>query len=186
MPADGQRLDAPAGARRFNKHDLDAIMMHFADDCVFESPRGPDRWGRRLAGKDVVRRGLAARFPGHSGRSLWGRRYFACGTRGCRMDNQRHHRRRGARRCARLRPVDLRARRQDRPQGRLLGDPRHVTSGNREARLGMHSPGVYHRGRRELAAGVGMQHAGPLPFRQRRQSAGRSFAPWMGRRDGDP
>jgi hypothetical protein len=32
-------------------------MMHFADDCVFESARGPDRWGRRLAGKDVVRRG---------------------------------------------------------------------------------------------------------------------------------
>jgi len=27
----------------FNKHDLDAIMSHFAEDCVFESPRGPDR-----------------------------------------------------------------------------------------------------------------------------------------------
>ncbi len=48
----------------FNRHDLDAIMSHFAEDCVFESPRGPDRWGRRFAGKDEVRRGLAARFEG--------------------------------------------------------------------------------------------------------------------------
>jgi steroid delta-isomerase-like uncharacterized protein len=48
----------------FNRHDLDAIMAHFADDCVFESPRGPDPWGRRFVGKDEVRRGLAARFEG--------------------------------------------------------------------------------------------------------------------------
>jgi hypothetical protein len=26
----------------FNAHDLDAIMAHFADDCVLEMPRGPD------------------------------------------------------------------------------------------------------------------------------------------------
>ena len=24
----------------FNGHDLDAIMSHFAEDCVFDSPRG--------------------------------------------------------------------------------------------------------------------------------------------------
>ena len=45
----------------FNAHDLDAIMSHFEEDCVFEAPRGPDRWGRRFVGKDEVRRGLAAR-----------------------------------------------------------------------------------------------------------------------------
>ena len=48
----------------FNKHDLDAIMSHFTDDCVWESPRGPDRWGRRFTGKDEVRRGFEARFQG--------------------------------------------------------------------------------------------------------------------------
>jgi ketosteroid isomerase-like protein len=48
----------------FNRHDLDAIMSHFAEDCVFEAPRGPDRWGRRFVGKDEVRRGLGARFEG--------------------------------------------------------------------------------------------------------------------------
>jgi steroid delta-isomerase-like uncharacterized protein len=46
----------------FNRHDLDAIMSFFADDCVFETPRGPERWGRRFVGKEEVRRGLAARF----------------------------------------------------------------------------------------------------------------------------
>jgi len=48
----------------FNRHDLEAIMSGFADDCVFESPRGPDPWGRRFVGKDEVREGLAARFEG--------------------------------------------------------------------------------------------------------------------------
>ncbi len=48
----------------FNRHDLDAIMSFIADDCVFESPRGPDPWGRRYVGKEEVRRGLGARFTG--------------------------------------------------------------------------------------------------------------------------
>jgi ketosteroid isomerase-like protein len=46
----------------FNAHDLDAIMALFADDCVFESPRGPDPCGRRFEGKAAVREGLGARF----------------------------------------------------------------------------------------------------------------------------
>lgn len=66
----------------FNAHDLDAIMAHFAEDCVFESPRGPDPWGRRFVGKADVRRGLAARFEGipdvHYGEDA----HFACGSRG--------------------------------------------------------------------------------------------------------
>ena len=33
-------LDALCAA--FNAHDLDAVMAHFADDCVLEMPRGPD------------------------------------------------------------------------------------------------------------------------------------------------
>jgi ketosteroid isomerase-like protein len=48
----------------FNAHDLDAIMRHFAEDCAFEAPRGPEPWGRRFEGADEVRRGLAARFEG--------------------------------------------------------------------------------------------------------------------------
>ncbi len=46
----------------FNAHDLDAIMSLFTEDCVFESPRGPEPWGRRFEGQDAVREGLGARF----------------------------------------------------------------------------------------------------------------------------
>ena len=46
----------------FNAHDLDAILEDFDETCVFESPRGPDPWGRRFVGKDEVRTGLEARF----------------------------------------------------------------------------------------------------------------------------
>ncbi|HEU5009869.1 MAG TPA: nuclear transport factor 2 family protein [Gaiellaceae bacterium] len=46
----------------FNRHDLDAIMSLFAEDCVFESPRGPDPWGRRFEGRAAVREGLSGRF----------------------------------------------------------------------------------------------------------------------------
>ena len=46
----------------FNAHDLEAIMSHFAEDCIFDSPRGPEPYGRRFEGIEQVRRGLAARF----------------------------------------------------------------------------------------------------------------------------
>jgi ketosteroid isomerase-like protein len=46
----------------FNAHDLDAILEHFAEDCVLETPRGPDPCGRRFEGIEAVRGGLAARF----------------------------------------------------------------------------------------------------------------------------
>jgi len=45
----------------FNRHDLDTIMSLFAEDCVFESPRGPNPWGRRFAGQNEVREGLGDR-----------------------------------------------------------------------------------------------------------------------------
>ena len=48
----------------FNEHDLDRIMAFFADDCVLETPRGPDPWGTRFTGREAVRSGLAQRFTG--------------------------------------------------------------------------------------------------------------------------
>jgi steroid delta-isomerase-like uncharacterized protein len=66
----------------FNQHDLDSIMSHFAEDCVFESPRGPDTWGHRFVGKEEVARGLAARFDGIPDVHYGGDEHFACGNRG--------------------------------------------------------------------------------------------------------
>lgn len=83
MPGDEHRLDALKEVLdAFNRHDLDAIMSHFGGDCVFESPRGPDPWGRRFAGADEVRRGLAARFEGIPDVRYEDDDHFACGDRG--------------------------------------------------------------------------------------------------------
>ncbi len=66
----------------FNRHDLNAIMAFFADDCVLEMPRGPHPWGQRFVGKAQVREGLASRFAGlpdvHYGQDS----HWVCGTKG--------------------------------------------------------------------------------------------------------
>jgi ketosteroid isomerase-like protein len=51
-------------AAGFDAHDVEGILEHFADDAVFESPRGPDAWGRRFVGKAEVRRAFEGRFAG--------------------------------------------------------------------------------------------------------------------------
>ncbi len=48
----------------FNRHDLDAIMEYFSEDCSLDFPRGPEPWGQRYVGKAQVREGLAGRFKG--------------------------------------------------------------------------------------------------------------------------
>ena len=48
----------------FNRHDLDAIMEFFSDDCSFDFPRGPEYFGQRFTGKAQVREALASRFKG--------------------------------------------------------------------------------------------------------------------------
>jgi steroid delta-isomerase-like uncharacterized protein len=48
----------------FNRHDLDAIMEYFSEDCSFDFPRGAEPWGQRFTGKAQVREALAGRFKG--------------------------------------------------------------------------------------------------------------------------
>jgi ketosteroid isomerase-like protein len=66
----------------FNRHDLDDIMSFFADDAVFESPRGPEPWGRRFEGKAAVREGLASRFTGIPNVHYGDDDHFVAGDRG--------------------------------------------------------------------------------------------------------
>ena len=66
----------------FNRHDLDEIMSLFADECVFESPRGTDPWGTRFVGRAEVREGLAARFRGIPDVHYGDARHFVAGDRG--------------------------------------------------------------------------------------------------------
>ena len=55
-----QRLEEFLAA--FNAHDEDGVMQFFADDCVFETPRGTHPWGERLVGREAVRAGVQGRF----------------------------------------------------------------------------------------------------------------------------
>jgi ketosteroid isomerase-like protein len=56
MDTDDRRLEALKQVLdAFNRHDLDAIMSHFADDCVFESPP------RTRSGRSACRDGTQGR-----------------------------------------------------------------------------------------------------------------------------
>jgi len=46
----------------FDRHDLEAIMTHFADDAIFDWPRGRDPWGGRVVGKEAIREAFSERF----------------------------------------------------------------------------------------------------------------------------
>jgi ketosteroid isomerase-like protein len=66
----------------FNRHDLDAIMVYFHDDCVLYMPRGKGPRGDRYVGKQEVRDGLSTRFEGipdvHYGEDA----HWTCGSLG--------------------------------------------------------------------------------------------------------
>ena len=69
-------------AAAFDGHDLDGILLHFADDAIFESPRGPDPWGQRFVGKAGVRSAFAGRFSGIPDIRYRDDEHFADGDRG--------------------------------------------------------------------------------------------------------
>jgi ketosteroid isomerase-like protein len=69
-------------AAGFNRHDLDAILSHFTEDAILESPQGPEPWGRRFEGKAAVRQGLAARFTGIPDVHYGHDEHFVSGDRG--------------------------------------------------------------------------------------------------------
>lgn len=66
----------------FNRHDLDAIMGFFADDCVFYMPRGSGPRGNQYIGKNEVRAGLAKRFEGIPNVHYGEDKHWACGDFG--------------------------------------------------------------------------------------------------------
>jgi taurine dehydrogenase small subunit len=69
-------------ANAFNDHDLNAIMSHMTDDCVFEASAGPDFDGEKFIGQEQVRKAFEdvfATFPD----AHWGNaKHFILGNRG--------------------------------------------------------------------------------------------------------
>ena len=53
-------------ADAFNAHDVNAIMAHMTDDCIFEASAGPDVNGERFSGQEQVKKAFEnvfATFP---------------------------------------------------------------------------------------------------------------------------
>ena len=71
-----------AVAAAFDRHDIDAIMEHMADDVVFEGPRGPETYGQRFVGRDAVRDAFLGRFSGIPDVRYLDDDHFAAGDRG--------------------------------------------------------------------------------------------------------
>jgi ketosteroid isomerase-like protein len=69
-------------AAGFDTHDLDRILRHFADDAVFESPRGPNPWGQRFEGIAAIRDAFAGRFSGIPDVRYQEDEHFVSGDRG--------------------------------------------------------------------------------------------------------
>ena len=69
-------------ADAFNAHDIEAIMSHMTDDCVFEASGGPDVDGQKFVGQAQVRKAFEdvfATFPD----ARWSNpRHFITGERG--------------------------------------------------------------------------------------------------------
>ena len=69
-------------ATAFDTHDLDGIMAHFADDAVFDGPRGSEMWGTRFVGREAIRQAFEARFAGIPDVRYQDDSHFADGDRG--------------------------------------------------------------------------------------------------------
>jgi ketosteroid isomerase-like protein len=69
-------------ASGFDRHDLEGIMAHFADDAVFDGPRGGERWGTRFVGAEEIRKAFAARFAGIPDVRYQDDEHFVDGDRG--------------------------------------------------------------------------------------------------------
>jgi ketosteroid isomerase-like protein len=67
----------------FNRHDLDALMAHMTEDCVFDASAGPDQCGQRYVGRDAVRGGFADVFTNFPDSQWEEGQHWVAGDRGC-------------------------------------------------------------------------------------------------------
>lgn len=56
--------DLAATFDAFNRHDVDAVMKHFADDCVFYTVSGPEVYGARIEGAEAIAKAFSGVWAG--------------------------------------------------------------------------------------------------------------------------
>lgn len=58
--------DLAATFDAFNRHDVDAVMKCFADDCVFYTVGGPEVYGHKIEGAEAIAKAFSAVWAGMS------------------------------------------------------------------------------------------------------------------------
>jgi ketosteroid isomerase-like protein len=66
----------------FNAHDLDGIMAHMTDDCLFEASAGPDANGETFKGQQQVRKAFENVFATFPDARWINAKHFVMGERG--------------------------------------------------------------------------------------------------------
>jgi ketosteroid isomerase-like protein len=69
-------------ADAFNAHDINAIMSHMTEDCVFEASAGPDADGQKFVGQEQVRKAFEDVFATFPDAHWDNPRHFILGNRG--------------------------------------------------------------------------------------------------------
>jgi taurine dehydrogenase small subunit len=73
--------DLAATFDAFNRHDVDAVMTHFAPDCVFYTVGGPEVYGSKVEGADAIARAFAAVWEAMPDAHWEQHGHFVCGDR---------------------------------------------------------------------------------------------------------
>jgi ketosteroid isomerase-like protein len=66
----------------FNAHNINAIMSHMTDDCVFEASAGPDVDGEKYTGQNQVRKAFEYVFATFADAHWGNAKHFVLGNRG--------------------------------------------------------------------------------------------------------
>lgn len=48
----------------FNRHDVDGVMTHFSDDCVFYTVGGDEKYGGKIEGAEAIANAFSAVWAG--------------------------------------------------------------------------------------------------------------------------
>ena len=73
--------DLKATFDAFNRHDIDAVMTHFAEDCVFTTVGGSEVFGTRIEGRDAITQAFVAVWTAMPDAEWADHRHFVCGDR---------------------------------------------------------------------------------------------------------
>ncbi|MGB3316062.1 MAG: nuclear transport factor 2 family protein [Albidovulum sp.] len=65
----------------FNRHDVDAVMTHFADDCVFYTVGGDRAYGNKVEGAEAIAKAFSAVWAGMKDAHWAHHGHFVCGDR---------------------------------------------------------------------------------------------------------